>query len=1027
MASLAPAGPFGDLGPASAAGAGDPTVVEVARGQSHSCELMSNGTVRCFGDNAYGQTGAAAIGLTAVPTEVAGLIDVVGISAGYYHSCAVLADGSARCWGYNGSGQLGSATPGGPAPATVTGLSGVVDISAGSSSTCAATSSGSVSCWGDNFYDQLGNPAIGETGTSTPTAVPGLTGVAAVGVGSVHACALLSAGTVSCWGDEIVNGQASSAVSPTAVAGVTGATAIAVGANHNCVIGAGDTVSCWGYNSFGGLGVDPGTTPSAAAPQTTVHAGVESIAVDFSGSSTCIVLDDGAIECWGYNLDGQLGNGTTTSSHVATLVSGVSDAASISLGGSAGCAVRTGGAVVCWGSNENGRIGAPVAGSASLPQEVVSLGDIVSIDVGVNHGCAVVESAVPANDGVWCWGDNTYGQLGDGTTSPTPTSVPVAVSGVDDALSVEVGHFSSCAVLDGDGTVWCWGRDNKGQLGNGAPGDSAVPAQVVGLLGVTDLGVGTENACALLADATVTCWGSASAVGTGDGLTHQTSPIAVPALSGIRSVDVGGYNGCAVSTTDVAWCWGSNNSGQLGTGVTSPGTTITPQAVVVASPVATMATSGAHTCAIETDGDLRCWGSNIFGQIGNGSTGSSVAAGATVAGIDTPLQVGVGTFHTCVLDTQSDVECWGHNDDGNLGDGTQSSSSSPVPTVGLAPATSIAVGGLSTCAVVSGEGRCWGANDKGQLGNGGIDRSLVPIERRAMVVPGIPSGVGLSPSSGRLTVTFAPPTPVAGAAVVDYVVQRRTVGATTWTTVADGVSTATSVALTGLTNGQAYQVRVAARSAGYTGSFTTALTATPFLPPPTATAPSAPRALVAKPANASVALTWTAPASTGGAAITDYVVQFRQTGSSTWRTFADGVRTTRTAVVTRLVNGRGYQFRVSAKNSAGTGAASGTATATPRTVPGVPRTVAVSTARGALVVSWRAPSSDGGSAITDYRIQRRVAGAKKWKTVKDGVATTTSVRLTDLPAGSDQEFRVRAVSSVGAGAWSGIVEGSVPR
>jgi PKD repeat protein len=196
---------------------------------------------------------------------------------------------------------------------------------------------------------------------------------------------------------------------------------------------------------------------------------------------------------------------------------------------------------------------------------------------------------------------------------------------------------------------------------------------------------------------------------------------------------------------------------------------------------------------------------------------------------------------------------------------------------------------------------------------------------------------------------------------------------------------------------------------------------------PAVRVPGAPRTLVAAPRNASVVLSWAAPVSNGGAVITDYVVQFRRTGASAWTTFADGVRSTRTAVVTGLVNGRGYQFRVSARNSVGTGAASAAVTATPRTVPGAPRSVAASTARGALVVSWRAPSSDGGSAITDYKIQRRAAGAKKWRTVKDGVATTTTVRLTDLPAGTDQEFRVRAVSSVGAGAWSAVVEGSVPR
>lgn len=238
---------------------------------------------------------------------------------------------------------------------------------------------------------------------------------------------------------------------------------------------------------------------------------------------------------------------------------------------------------------------------------------------------------------------------------------------------------------------------------------------------------------------------------------------------------------------------------------------------------------------------------------------------------------------------------------------------------------------------------------------------------------------------------------------------------------ADTVGTATSAQHTYAASGTYTVTITVTDTASNVTSTTRAITVT------VATTPSAPRSLVATPGNASVALAWTAPASTGGAAIADYVVQFRRSGTTSWSTFADGVRTTRTAVVTGLVNGRGYQFRVSAKNSVGTGAASATVSAMPRTVPGVPRSVAVSTARGALVVSWRAPSSDGGSAITDYTVQRRVAGAKKWKTVKDGVATTTSVRLTDLPAGSDQEFRVRALSSAGAGAWSAVVEGSVPR
>jgi titin len=280
--------------------------------------------------------------------------------------------------------------------------------------------------------------------------------------------------------------------------------------------------------------------------------------------------------------------------------------------------------------------------------------------------------------------------------------------------------------------------------------------------------------------------------------------------------------------------------------------------------------------------------------------------------------------------------------------------------------------------------------------------------------PAMPASAptGLTPTFGDGSVTLAWTAPVSngGAAIVDYAVEYKTAAEATWSTFTDGVSTATSATVTGLTNGTAYLFRVAAVNSVGSGAYSNEVTETPRA------VPSAPTGLAGVPGNAQVALTWTAPAA-NGAVITDYVVEYRTAvvGSS-WMTFADGTSAGTSATVTGLTNGTAYLFRVKAVNSVGTGAASAEdGPLTPRTVPGMPTDLVGTPQNGQVALSWNQPTSDGGAAITDYVVQFKTTTAVTWTTFADGTSTATSATVTGLTNGTAYMFRVAAVNVAGTG------------
>lgn len=458
---------------------------------------------------------------------------------------------------------------------------------------------------------------------------------------------------------------------------------------------------------------------------------------------TCALTTVGAVQCWGDNADGQVGDGSDFPSRPPVDVVGLAaNIIDIATGGNHSCALRNNGTMHCWGRNSQGQLGDGTTNERLVPVAVVGLpAGATAITAGESHTCARF-----ANGNLACWGRNDRGQLGNGTNTEQRT--PTLVTDLA-ALTVEVvaGFGHTCARLV-DGNVQCWGDNSQGQLGNGTQSNSNTPVTVIGLSHqAIALAAGFYHTCAVLADGDVECWGDNVRGQLGDGTRDdRDQPVAVQALSDdIASLAAGRYHTCGLAIDGDVHCWGSSNRGQLGNG--SLESSRTPLRVRALGEDATAIVAGEeHTCAIPASGGVRCWGSNRDRQLGEGSPGlysvpqlliPNRTAGATAAINGIPLIV-PGRYHTCMLTMQRGVQCWGRNSDGQVGDGSTIPRSTPVDVVGLEGGiVAVALGAEHSCALrQAGTVACWGSNQHGQLGDGSTEKRTSPV-----AVNGITGGV----------------------------------------------------------------------------------------------------------------------------------------------------------------------------------------------------------------------------------------------------------------------------------------------
>ena len=354
---------------------------------------------------------------------------VLNVIAGVFHTCALLSGGSVQCWG-RGQGKAG-ANDGSlhrvdsAVPVTVPDISTAVALSAGGEHTCALLSGGSVQCWGDNDYGQLGNNCTGNS--AVPMAVSGVSTAVAVTAGSAHTCALLSDGSVQCWGDnhsgQLGNSSNRSSAVPVIVAGISAAVAVSAGHYHTCALLQSGSVQCWGDNILLG---NNSTAHSESDVRVSVSGVSTAVAVSAGWVHTCVLLSGGSVQCWGRNCDGELGNGNTSrfDRHPVT-VSGVSTAVAVAVGIHHTCALLSSGGVQCWGAGHTG--GQLASASTARDSAAVSgVSTAIALSAGGHHTCVLL-----SNGTTQCWGNNYYGQLGNGRISerpPVPNSLMLSGS-----------------------------------------------------------------------------------------------------------------------------------------------------------------------------------------------------------------------------------------------------------------------------------------------------------------------------------------------------------------------------------------------------------------------------------------------------------------------------------------------------------------------------------------------------------------------------------------------------------------------
>ena len=999
---------------------------------SHSIALASDGTVYTWGLNQYGQLGnntttnsRSPIAVQAAGTPLAGKT-IVQVAAGADHSLALDSDGALYAWGSNAYGQLGNGTTtNSSVPVAVkiagTPLAGktIIQIVAGANHNMVLTSDGAVYTWGWNYHGQLGNNTKTNSNTivavqtiGTPLAGKKIVKIAA---GQGHSLALTDDGRVYTWGrndtGQLGNNATTDAMLPVAVT-VTGTPMnnktiieIASGARHSLAIDSSGKVYAWGHNGSGQLGNN--STVNALTP-VAVQAPADKNIIQVSGSgwlgaSSSALASDGTVYSWGRGFDGQLGDGTNNDSYVPVITTiNLVDTPSIpthvmAKPGDTTATISWQAPIVSGGQNITGYVlQYQVIGASSWTTVNVVAAATSHTTTGLtNDQTYRIRLAAKTTAGT---GDFSNVVLVTPHAKPDITNVSPAIGLIAGGQNVTItgtnfvlknkkimqtvnGNGYSLA-LSADGTVYAWGRNEYGQLGNGVTATNSPIPVAVKTTGtpmdgkkIIQIHAGYEHSLALASDGTV-------------------------------------------------YAWGRNNYGQLGkndaTDAHIPAAVRTLGTPMAGKIIVQLAAGNSQSIALASDGTVYTWGWNQYGQLGNGTTMNSripvavVTAGTPLAG-KTISQIAAGNAHALAMTDDGTMYTWGWNQHGQLGNNSTINSSLPVivKTTGTPLAgkmiTQITSGGSPNSLVLANDGTMytWGWGQHGQLGNGTIGTDA----KTPLAVSTAPPSA-LAPSAPKVTFDGIEATNVT-------IVNSTTITATTPAHAASLVDVAIDL-------GDGDELYKAAKTSSYRY----------------ATVPDAPANLATAPLDNAVRLTWTAPANNGGSPITDYVIQYSADGGITWSIYSH-IASTSTTVTIPFLTPTTYTFRVAAVNAIGTGAYSATVTGKIRYITlSAPTSVdiAVTPAGGTKMSSKSANVLVATNAATGYKLSLSTQSTNRNLTNgSQAIAPTTGTQTAPIAlSGSAWGYRVNGIGNFGstttiennvassAYTWAGVPDHTAP-
>ncbi len=405
---------------------------------------------------------------------------------------------------------------------------------------------------------------------------------------------------------------------------------------------------------------------------------------------------------------------------------------SVALGDGHTCGIKSDSTLWCWGKNTNGQVGDGTTVDKNTPTEVSGGGAWTSVAVSPYYSVCGIKS----DSSLWCWGKNNFGQLGDGTTADK--NVPTVVTGTWKSISITGEH--SCGIKS-DNTLWCWGNNQYGRLGDGTATNRSSPVNIsVGLTWEKVYAAG-YNTCGIRSGGTLVCWGDGPYSENGNNVyADQYSPVGVNGGGTWKDVSLTGGHVCAIKSDDTVWCWGDDGYGQVGNNAALAGQPI-PTAISTGGAWSQIQTfwgwwtslsgsnaEGSHSCALKSDGTIWCWGRNNYGQLGNNTT-SNKAIPTTLNGGGTWSKMSTMSTHACGIKSDSTLWCWGKNAAGEVGDATTVTKTVPT-AIGTDSWTSVVVGPANhTCAIQSDNSLwCWGENTNGQVGDGTTANKTSPVK-----------------------------------------------------------------------------------------------------------------------------------------------------------------------------------------------------------------------------------------------------------------------------------------------------------